>query len=197
MPIQEQRVLSQPGPHFPCQGLWWLSSALMKPRPPASATPCPQLPTPTQGPELRLRPAPPKDFPARKRQRVEVRPCPRLCHWCGLRLAHLQPRWHAGPPQLWGPPKEGESRSRAPPWQEKAASRWPGPARPCGCFGCSPVLVLSPWPPLLKCHFLSGLQWVYLRGPFPCSALFHPRKAQGFAAQNSFISDPHHRRVSK
>lgn len=141
-----------PGP----LGLWPLAPAT------AHANPAPNSQPQPRGSELRLSPATYRGLCSKEtaagRGAVPV-PSP---------VTRVASGWLPPPASLacWplagvGPHREGESHNGALPRQEKEASRpGPGQSGPLGCFSCRPILVLSPWPHLLKCHFLSGPQRV-------------------------------------
>lgn len=85
----------------------------------------------------------------------------------------LSPGWplggrHAGHWHVWGPHQGRRALRQGPNPAGKGGSRiGPGQPGPLSCLGCSPSLDLSSWPQLLKCHFLSGLQWLCLPPPPP------------------------------
>lgn len=86
---------------------------------------CPQFPTPTKGPELRLRPAPPKDFPVRKQRQVEVHPCPQLSLVWPL-AAPPPTSLACWPPQLWGPSRKERAAAGPHPGRKRRLPTGPG-----------------------------------------------------------------------
>lgn len=90
----------------------------------------------------------------------------------------LQPGQLAGPGLLLCARKE--RLQQALPGRERQSLSWPQPIPCC----------LVTWRPPLKCHFLSGSQWVYLLGPLLGLLVTHRLASQAFAAQNSFMRVP-------
>lgn len=124
---------------------------------PAFPPPHPQLPTPTEGPELMLSPATSQGLRSRWGGAV---PVPGSVTWV---VSGWPSRW---PLARVGPHQGRRALRQGPNPAGKGGSRIGlGQPGPLSCFGCSPSLVLSSWPQLLKCHFLSGLQWLCLPTP--------------------------------
>lgn len=138
---------------------------------------CPpaQLPTPTGGPALRMSPATSPGL-CSKETAAGGRAVPVPSSVTCVASGWLPPTSLACLPLGSGGASLGEERAAARPCPAGKGTFWtsPGQPGPLGCFGCSPVLVLSHWPQLLKCHFLSGPQWVPLLGPPSTPSFFPP-----------------------
>jgi len=128
------------------------SGSLSKPMPPASAHPTPPIPS------ARLSPATSQGL----RSRWGCSPC------SPLSLVWPLGGWHAGPRHVWGLTREEECCGRAPGPAGKGGF-WTGPGQPgpLAASAVAPAWSVPPWPLLLKCHFLSGPQWVCLPVPSP------------------------------
>lgn len=99
------------------------------------------------------------------------------------------------PPGRCGTSLGGREPSRHCTGRKRQLPDWPGPPGASQLLWLSPIPVLSPWPQLLKCHFLSGPQWVCVLAP-PHPQHSYPRKAGAFAAQNNFIKGSPHTSAS-
>lgn len=134
--------------HFPCRvsGSLAIGSCCDEAHATCECPPCPQLPTPTEAPELRLSLITSQGLSSKETAAgggaVPV-PSSATCVASGW-LRH-QPHRHAGSWQAWGLMGRRElQQGPAAPAGKGGFQTGLGRAGPLGCFGCSPILVLSP-----------------------------------------------------
>lgn len=125
--------------------LWPLAPAVMKPMPPASAHPAPNSQPQLKPLSSRLSLVTSQGLPSKETAAgggaVPV-PSSATCVASGW-LCH-QPHRHAGSWQVWGLMGRRELQQGPAAPAGKGFLTGLGLAGPLGCFGCSPILVLSP-----------------------------------------------------